>query len=295
MVELKVLEHISRQLSDYTTKVFGLWNEADPVYNHLIGVDTIAKEAYLKGERRKFFDALMASPAYELPIAVDTTLSRLSRFWADSKEFMEVNKDGIGTEPVAWSLIKIYYHETYAYACELYYYTLIRPDLDTADIFNTLPGLDRKWVRDYLIGKGFITAAKLDQLERPQKDAPDPLSQPGRAMATRKNDASANWDTTIEKVCNLLNGDLVKYDNNQIHWVFKGNAAQYAYFALKLKIATGDTDIRWEYLKDQVIFATYNAQYKTLRKDASVYAKLLEKKQTKGLPQGYARIDMAFR
>ena len=252
MVELKVLEHISRQLSDYTTKVFGLWNEADPVYNHLIGVDTLAKEAYLKSERRKFFDALMASPAYELPITVDTTLSRLSRFWTDSREFMEANKDGIGTEPVAWSLIKIYYHETYAYASELYYYTLIRPDLDTADVFNALSGLDRKWVRDYLIGEGFITAAKLDQLERPQKDAPDPQSQPGKAMATRKNDASANWDTTIEKVCNLLNGDLVKYDNNQIHWVFKGNAAQYAYFALKLKIATGDTDIRWEYLKDQV-------------------------------------------
>lgn len=295
MVELKVLEHISRQLSDYINKRLGLWNEADPVYNHLIGADTLAKEAYLKSERRKFFDALMASPAYELPIAVDTILNRLSRFWADSKEFMEANKDGIGTEPVAWSLIKIYYHETYAYASELYYYTLIRPDIDTADIFNALPGLDKRWVRDYLIGKGFITAAKLDQLERPQKDTPDPQSQPGRAMATRKNDASANWDTTIEKVCNLLNGDLVKYDNNQIHWVFKGNAAQYAYFALKLKIATGDTDIRWEYLKDQVIFATYSAQYKTLRKDASVYAKLLEQNQTKGLPQGYAAIDKAFR
>lgn len=295
MVELKVLEHISRQLSDYTTNFFALWNEADPVYNHLIGADSFAKENYLKSERRKFFDALLASPSYELPIAVDTTLDRLSRFWTDSKEFMEANKDGIGTEPVAWSLIKIYYHETCAYASELYYYSLIRPDLTPVDLSNALPGLDKKWVRDYLIGKGFITAAKLDQLERPQKDAPDPHSQPGKAMKTRKNDASANWDTTIEKVCNLLNGDLVKYDNNQIHWVFKGNAAQYAYFALKLKIATGDTDIRWEYLKDQVIFATYSAQYKLLRKNASIYAKQLEQNQTKGLPQGYTKIDKAFR
>ncbi len=32
MVELKVLEHISRRLSDYTTNFFALRNEADPVY-----------------------------------------------------------------------------------------------------------------------------------------------------------------------------------------------------------------------------------------------------------------------
>ena len=43
MVELKVLEHISRQLSDYTTNFFALWNEADPVYNHLIGADVDGK------------------------------------------------------------------------------------------------------------------------------------------------------------------------------------------------------------------------------------------------------------
>lgn len=295
MVELKVLDHISRQLNDFTTKPFALWNEADSVFINLTEAGRFNQDAYLKNERRRFFDALMATPSYELSIAVDSVLDRLARYWADAKEYMAANPDGIDTDPTAWTLIKVYYLESRTYAAELYYYTLIRPNLETADIFEVMPGLDRQWVRHYLIDKGFITARKFDQLTQFTKPEPDPESQPGKAKATRKNDASANWDATIARVCNLLNGDLVRYDNNQIHWVFKGNASQYAYLALKLQIAVSDTAIRWEYLKGQIIFPTYDTQYKVLKKEASKYRAILKAKKTEGLPAGYLKIDKAFK
>lgn len=108
MVELKVISHISKQLNDFTTKVFALWNEADPVYNHIIGVGADVRDAYLRQERRKFFQELMASPSYELQIAVETTLDQLRYFWVDANEFYDANDEGNEADPVAWSLIKTY-------------------------------------------------------------------------------------------------------------------------------------------------------------------------------------------
>lgn len=157
MVELKVISHISKQLNDFTTKVFALWNEADPVYIHIIGVDADVRDAYL------------------------------------------------------------------------------RQELEAIEIFEDIPRLDKIQVRSYILRTGLLTEKRLDQYIRINKSEPNPDSQPGKAKKTRQEDAAAILDKTIEKVCNLLNGTVVKYDNNRIHWVFKGNAAQYAYFALKLK------------------------------------------------------------
>lgn len=295
MVELKVISHISKQLNDFTTKVFALWNEADPVYNHIIGVGADVRDAYLRQERRKFFQELMASPSYELQIAVETTLDQLRNFWVDANEFYDANDEGNEADPVAWSLIKTYKTETFRYICELYYYILIRPELEAIEIFEDIPRLDRIQVRSYILRTGLLTEKRLDQYIRINKSEPAPDSQPGKAKKTRQEDAAAILDKTIEKVCNLLNGTVVKYDNNKIHWVFKGNAAQYAYFALKLKNYTGESTIRWEYLKEQVIFDTFEAQYNLLKKSASKFSQILKAQKNEGLPDGYKVIDRAFK
>lgn len=151
--------------------------------------------------------------------------------------------------------------------------------MEAIEIFEDIPRLDKIQVRSYILRTGLLTEKRLDQYIRINKSEPDPDSQPGKAKKTRQEDAAAILDKTIKKVCNLLNGTVVKYDNNKIHWVFKGNAAQYADFALKLKIYTDESTIRWEYLKEQVIFDTFEAQYNLHKKSASKFSQILKAKK----------------
>lgn len=235
MVELKVLEHICKQLTGFTTNPFALWNEADPVYQHLIGVDSYGKQAYLKNERRQFFDALLSTPSYEINIAIDTILSRLAFFWQDSKEYLAANKDGIGTDPRGWTLIKAYYNETAAYASELYYYILIRPDLTKIDVCASLPGFERKWVKDYLTKNGFLTAEKFTQLDifgKQSKDKPEDHKTNGKTYEAKERFSS---DDAAKIYSKLWQMKWVDANADHYRWKLKDNESL-SYLCYKMSV-----------------------------------------------------------